>query len=345
MLFDVEEDSGHRIVGYLVPDSYSVGSTISVTSNGQEIVVLKANEARSSVVVAGRHGTGDCGFVLTDENVPNLSAMPYLEIRDAESGLIIYRRRPASSVVQCKLFRLETHSMRSRQMDHALGEHFQMSFPDVDRYGRETTTQTFLLRCCGSIYITARLLNKEYEFAMDSSFRKICILQDPYIEFAETLLALRPTNDDNVAELNFREKLSLESTADYVASFDVMDPRALNRGLLRMPEVVVTTLSNPLARSLAARTSDETPNSTYVSGSLESLASFDIVGIRERPETFLDPLAELLNIDRNVVPYTAPSNDVVQLANGLRTLPAANALLDMDLEIFAAVCSAVDKSF
>src|SRR5712664_742603 len=120
MLFDVEEDLGHRIIGYLVPDSYSVGSTIKVTAGGREVTVLEANEIRSPVVTAGRHSTGRCGFVLTDENVPNLSQTFCLEIRDAESDLAIYRRRPATSVVQSKLFRFETRHDRSVQLDQTL---------------------------------------------------------------------------------------------------------------------------------------------------------------------------------------------------------------------------------
>src|SRR5258708_4182009 len=136
MLFDVEEDSGNRIVGYLVPDSYSKGSTINVTSEGHEIAVIDANEVRSSIVVAGRHGNGNCGFILTEENVPDLSRFGSLEIADSESGLTIYRRRPVASVAPYKVFRLETQSMRAADMDRVIGERFQLSFVDADRYGR-----------------------------------------------------------------------------------------------------------------------------------------------------------------------------------------------------------------
>lgn len=345
MLFDIEKDTGHSIVFYFVPDSYSATPSIAVKSNGETIAVIEANDMRPSVVAAGRHETGHCGFILTDDNVPGLSGLTVLELQDDLTGLTIYRRRSASSVSQIKLLRLECQSVRSKALDAALSEHFQLSFADVDAYGRETATQTLLLKCTCSLYVSARLLFKEYELSMDDSFRKVCLIQDPHAELAETLLALRQESVGEEADLNFREQLAFATSADYFAGVDVNSERELGRALARMPDDIATVLSNPLARLLAARTSDDTPNSSYVAASLESLTAFDIVGIRERPETFLDPLAELLGIGRDELRYSGPSDDVIDLANLLRRLPSTSALLDMDLDIFAAVRKAIEETF
>lgn len=345
MLFDVEQDLGHRIIGYLVPDSYSAGATVKITVGDLEVAVLKANEVRSSVVTAGRHGTGHCGFVLTDDNVPNLSQLLYLEIRDADSDLVIYRRRPAESIVPFKLFRLETQHERSMQLDRELDGFFQLSFPDVDRRGRETASQSFLLGCTSSLYVSARMLYREYEHSIENDFRKICLLQDPYCELAETILSLWRDGAHKATNLSLREELALGAGVEYISSLDVADFHALQRGLSRLPVAVETVLSNPLARSLAARTNDDSPNATYVSASLASLSAFDIVGIRERPETFFNPLAELLKIEVSLLPVAAVSDAAINLANFLRTSPAASALVDMDLEIYEAVRGAVDANF
>jgi hypothetical protein len=346
MLFDVEEDLGHRIVGYLVPDSYSVGATIKVIANGREMAVLEANQIRSSVVSAGRHSTGHCGFVLTEENVPNLARTSCLEIRDSDSGLTIYRRRPADSVVQSKLFRFEARYDRSASLDQALEKFFQLSFADVDRWGRETTAQSFLLRSSASIYISARLLYREYEYSIDNSFRKVCFLQDPYCELAETILALSRDGINKTPSLSLREELAFGACADYVSKLDLSDLSEMRRGLSRMPQEVEMVFANPLARALGARTSDDTPNATYVSASLASLSSFDIVGIRERPESFLAPLAELLELESGLLPSIATaSNAAREMAEILRKLPSVSALVDMDLEIYEAVRGAVRTNF
>ena len=87
MLFDIEEDTGDQIIGYLVPDSYSTSATVVVTSQGRQLAVLPTKENRPSVVAAGRHGSGRCGFTIDGKVVPKLRKYLELELRDEASGL------------------------------------------------------------------------------------------------------------------------------------------------------------------------------------------------------------------------------------------------------------------
>ena len=73
MLFSIEADRGDQIVGYVVPDDYSASPTLRITQSGIEIAELACREARPSLVAAGRHATGLCGFTVDDLIVPDLA--------------------------------------------------------------------------------------------------------------------------------------------------------------------------------------------------------------------------------------------------------------------------------
>src|ERR1700677_2893351 len=108
MYFNLESDTGDQVVGYVVPDSFSGVPNIRVCSDGEELLVFAANEVRAGLVAAGRHETGFCGFRINVEMLPGLPELRNLELTDAESGLLIYRR-PQDNMVHKKVLRLETH--------------------------------------------------------------------------------------------------------------------------------------------------------------------------------------------------------------------------------------------
>src|SRR5476651_1342766 len=107
MLFDIERDTGDCVIGYFVPDSYAAVPTLRVTSGVDVLLTFTTNEPRPSIVAAGRHASGLCGFSLTEANIPQLAHLEQLEIRDAASNFVFYRRRPRALCADFKLFRLE----------------------------------------------------------------------------------------------------------------------------------------------------------------------------------------------------------------------------------------------
>lgn len=333
------------IACYLVTDSYSVTPIMRITSGGQELAILEANEIRPSLLAAGRHATGQCGFRITQDIIPGLSKDTILELREALSDVAIYRRRPEGSVVKNGLFRLEAWHMRAAPLDDFLDGHFQLAFTAIDRLGRETTLQTFLLKSTQSIYVSARLLYKEYEFSVTDAFQKICILQDPFIELAETLIALKAETVDEAANKDLRERLTFEAAREYFLDVDLTNTDAVHRALTRLPETVEIALANPLARALASRTSDQTPNSSYISSALQSLASFDIVGVRECPASFIEPLAELVGQPPDIVPYSFASPSAKDLGDRLKSSRQVMSLIDMDKSIYETVYGAVNANF
>ncbi len=109
MLFNIEVDEGTRIVGYLVPDTFSGSPWLRITDGQQELLALQCREERAALVAAGRHDTGRCGFTIDEAIISNLEQQVALEIYDQETNTLIYRRRPPSQVIQKRVLRLETH--------------------------------------------------------------------------------------------------------------------------------------------------------------------------------------------------------------------------------------------
>src|SRR5262245_4825865 len=125
MLFNIELDNGQIVIGYFVPDRFSGRPATRIAGSGIGPIMLRDNESRESLVVAGRHETGLCGFSFGQDVVPGLAEMQDLEIYDPETGIVLYRRRPADSVIKQKLLRLETHLAPLVQLDDALDRSFR----------------------------------------------------------------------------------------------------------------------------------------------------------------------------------------------------------------------------
>lgn len=340
MLFDIEEDSGNRIVGYVVPDSFTASPRIRVLDGDVCLLELEAKTARPGLVSAGRHSTGECGFTVTDRDVPGLATARNLEIQEAQSGFSIYRRYLEQVHVPLKLLRLETCHVRTTGLDRQLSRHFQIAHAMVDRLGRETITQAFMITSCASHFVSARFQYREFEFSIDDSFKRFCVLRDPFMELAQTILALNTEARGTESGFGLREQLSLEDCMAFFADVDIDSEAALRSALLSMPPNVEGELANQLTRLLAVRTSDESPRSTHLAAALESLSVFDFVGLYEEPATYVEALQEL--VGRPVEAEAEhPCDDAQRIAEMLRRLPAVHELLDMDVQVYNAVRDAL----
>src|ERR1700749_4966046 len=125
MLFNIERDEGNRIVGYVVPDAFSGPSSIRITDGEHDLAVLQCQEPHTALVAAGRHATGLCGFTIDDTVVSDLARLEALEIYDHETGILIYRRRAPSKMIQKRVFRLETPLIPLWRLDDRIERHFQ----------------------------------------------------------------------------------------------------------------------------------------------------------------------------------------------------------------------------
>jgi hypothetical protein len=344
MLFNLEQDGGDKIVGYCVPDGFSARPRLRVCVGGTAVARFEANEERSALVAAGRHETGLCGFTIDESKVPGLRQIADLAIYDDETELLIYRR-PRAEFLRRKIVRLETHLFPLWRLDDALKGRFQHHVRGAEALGRETVTQLFLLNQVESSYASGRILYRNYAIYLDAGFEVFAILQEPFAELAERLLVLAKVKRAELAILGQRDATFFEPAIEYAAALPFDDEKSLKRELRAMPREIAALLANPFTRQLTTATPDEMPSGGAVAMVLDTLSTFQLVGLRHEPEIAAAALAELLKIDGAVaLPIPGVFSTVPPLARTLRECGVIEALLEKDLEVYHHLSEASRKA-
>ena len=334
MLFNLEEDHGSRLKLYLIPDAGGATPAVRLFGAGAELARVEADTVRPEVVASGRHATGLCGFTLTEEAVPGLAACADLELREAETGLLIWRRMQPG-FAPLKVFRLETHLLPLRRFDEALQDGFQVWHQGIDRHGIETAMQCFMLTNCQSLYVSGRLQFQAVETHL-SDFRSLILMRDPFRELAERLLMLRNLPEDCGDLLGARDLLTFRIVIDYLRSFEALDHRFCKQLVRRAPDGVLKALSNPVMRQLSSANPDEVPKKNAMSAALQALSGFDVVGVRDDAALFSALARDCLEIDA-ALPVMGEHARVRDLGDALRRYGKAELLIERDLELFEHV--------
>jgi hypothetical protein len=342
VLFNVEEDRGDFISGYVVCDGFVDTARVALSSRGAVVHEASADHPREALVTAGRHRTGLCGFAFDDKAIPGLPAMLDLEIRDTLSGALIYRR-PRPRQVMRRILRLETHIFPLWRLDNALNGNFQYSANQIETCGRETTTQMLQLARIPSVYLSGRLLYRSFQQFIEGHFDVVFSMHHPYEELAERLIVLGQIKRTGNAILGLRENMSLEPTMAFAQSLPISNERELARALRDIPRPVARVLANPVVRQLTTSTPEEMPTKSAVSSALTTLSSFAVVGLRRAPKTFMSALAELLTLNGEP-PDSARLPGVTALARMLKRTREVDWLIDQDLALYGHIAEAYRRS-
>ena len=332
MLFGLEQDVGSHIQCYLIPDAGGVTPSLAVFDKGRQIAKVSAEDVRQGVVTAGRHATGQVGFNLDERNVPGLADILDLELREFETGFIVYRRPRPSFLQNTKVFRLETHLLPLWRFDEAFEDRLQYWYKGVERLGLETSTQLFMLNKCTSEYISGRLQFQAIEMHL-TDFKLLVLLRDPYYELAERLIVLKNLPDDRHDLLGPRDVLTFQPVVEFLKETEAFDERFCKNLVKWAPEDVLKILSNPVARQLSSANGDDMPTKNALAAALQALSTFDVVGVRDDSEFFSRSVAEILDVGRPL-PVLKEYKKVVEFGERLRNLSRADTFLDKDLEIF-----------
>ena len=338
MLFNVEEDRGGFISGYVVCDGFVDTARIALASSGAVVWEGLADHPREALVAGGRHRTGLCGFLLDEKLVPGLAGMVDLEIRDQTSGALIYRRARSHHLAK-RVLRLETHLFPLWRLDNALNPAFQYSANQIEACGRETTTQMFLLSQIGSIYLSGRLLYRAFQPQIEGQFDVVLLMHHPYEELAERLIVLAQIKKSGSAILGLRENMSLEPTMAFAQSLPLDSERGLARALRDIPHSVARVLANPVVRQLTTTTPEEMPSKSGVAAALTTLSSFAAVGLRRAPRTFNRAVEELTGLPAPL-PDSAALPGVAALARMLKRTREADWLIEQDLALYHHIAEA-----
>lgn len=343
MLFNIEADTGHEIIGYVVPDNFEKTPVLEIKDNGETLLTLPCNQERYALVAAGRHATGLCGFSITEEMIGGLVGRQSIEIIDAETGLLIYRRRNPESVIQKRVLRLETHLFPLWDLDDAIGSRFQIFHKGIERLGRESTTQTFHLDNMTSLYMSGRIAIRPYENLVSDRFHCLLLMSDPFYELAERLYLLKNIGKMKGEILGPRDSVYFEPVMTFAQDIQP-DLKLLRKSFDVMSKDVISILRNPVARQLSAESLDDPSPKGAVARSLSALSTFALVGIREREDEFILDLCNSIELDAATLKRPPRFPRVEELAAVLRDIPEAEFLLEEDLEVFYVLRRAMETA-
>lgn len=331
MLFNVEFDSGDTVVGYLIPDGFSETPHIRVSDDNEEIGVFACNDLRPQVTASGRHETGMVGFRLSDENVPGIATRENLAVHDAKTNLLIYRRIAKTAPLRRKIIRLETQLLPMIRFDQYCGRFFQYELFAAERLGHETTLQVFHLNAVDSIYLSGRLLMRNYEDFLSKGFEGIVMLTDPYYEMAVRIFLLKRMARTPISFIGERDRLILGPATEYFADADLEDLNSLRSLLKKAPSKVSSVLASPVTRQLTTTTPEQRISRREIAPAIDLLSRFTVVGHQQDIPSFQSAVGKVLGIpvDDLVVP---PRQMLLRdLASKLRMLPIAELMLEEDL--------------
>ena len=331
MLFNIEFDNGDALEGYVIPDGFSETAKIRVSDENGIVGVFPCNQVRQAVVAAGRHQNGMVGFHLDSSTIPHIASCHTLAIHDDKSGVLLYRRPQVASPVQKKIVRLETQLLPLVRFDRYCGHFFQYELLSAERFGHETVLQAFHLTTTESIYISGRLLMRNYEDFLNKGFEGIIMLSDPYYEMALRIFLLKRMATTPINFLGERDKLILGPATEYFANANLEDQGVLRSLLKKAPAKVTNVLASPVTRQLLCTSPDQRVTRSDIAGAIDLLSRFTIVGHSDNVILFQEAVSKLLNIapDELVVP---PRQMMIeQIAKKLRAISAAEVLLEEDL--------------
>lgn len=331
MLFNVEFDHGDVIEGYLIPDGFSDRPVISVVGEAGELMRLECVHPRPAVLQSGRHGTGIVGFRLDCEILPDLESHRHLEIRDAKSGVLVYRRQAAGRTIDLKVFRMEFQMLPMVRFDHYCGGRFQYELTGMERFGQETALQAFHLNAVNSIYLSGRLHLRNFEEFFEKGFKVIGYLPDPYYEMASRLTVLKRLSQSQMTFLGDRDRLALTAAAAHFAEVVLDDERSLKKALQAAPPKMRDVFTSPATRQLARATPDQPVSRRDIAPAIDLLSRFAIVGQDESAIHFESAVAELLELPLEKIPSVSRHSALEAIAARLRRLPIAETLLEADL--------------
>ncbi|POO52130.1 hypothetical protein [Agrobacterium rosae] len=331
MLFSIEYDSGDILEGYVIPDGFSEIASVRVSCELGDLGVFACDQIRPAVVQSGRHHTGVVGFRVDASRVPELASIDTLTIHEAKTGLLLYRRLRKIKHKPKKIVRLETQILPMTKFDRFCGQFFQYELSSLEKFGQETALQAFYLHSVESIFLSGRLLMKNYENVLNNGFEAIALLADPYYEMALRLFLLHRMSSVPSSILGDRDRLTFGLAAQYVAKIDITDIDALKNLFKKAPPQFENVLASPTTRQLCCTTPEKRVTHGDIAAALDLLSRFSVIGHGDDIFSFQNAVGELLSVSAEnfVVP---PSQKIVSnLAVLLREIPSAERLIEEDL--------------
>lgn len=331
MLFNIEYDNEEIIEGYLIPDGFSEKPCILVTIDDGSVLKLDCDQERSAVLKSGRHATGVVGFRIDQNCIANLRNQKRLAIHDAKTGLLIYRRPTENSLIQLKLLRIDFSIIPMSKFDRFCTHHFQYALSGAESHGHETVLQIFHLNAVHSIYISGRLMFRNYEHFLDAGFQVIGDIPDPYYEMATRLFILKHLAKGRVPFIGDRDQILFSEAAEHFRDVNLSSERELGTAFKKANEKVRNVFASPTTRQLVCTYPDQTIHRQNVAPAIDALSRFKVIGCGEENPHFKSALGELLGLKENSFSLPPQNSLRTELVEKLRALHVTEMILEEDL--------------
>ena len=346
MNFCVYLDNGAEVHGYFVPDGFATVPRIHVRINGEE----KVTEVYTWIFIEGArtqgaHQTGNVGFILTDGNVPGISSAPEVELSDPESGLIFYRRAQPGQFIPKKVLRVETAYVPNSEIDISLKPYFQFFEHRIEHYGFETIRQMLEIIHQPSVYVSGRILLKNFRTYIDYNIdTKIISLRDPFYELATRLIIFSRLNKRKFTFVSPRDTTLFKPVIDWLDGLAFQDEVAVSKAIRTAPKDTLNLLSSPFTQQLVAASPSDGVTLDDVSQALDILSQFTLFDSGRNLTSYPAKIAEVLKLPTEVVQMKPQLEPIHQLADVLRSINRVEHLLEVDLVLYHFIQKAEKRS-
>lgn len=345
MLFHIERHGSH-ISGWLSPDNPADVPRITITSPDGTSQEVEANVFRQDLIDVRIHPTGHAGFNVDQSVLPDLADfIENIEVRDAATGILLFRNFRADQHISAKVLRFEMQAMPYASIEACWDTRFSLYYNAIERYPFETLFGILNNPVAKSIALSGRPNLARYEqLFRDRDYKLVTLLRDPYEEFAERLLFLRYALSAN-APTHFRDHSSDFSDLRIVTQrFDPSNLATLSESFAYLSERQLADLSNPLVKALACNVEDPIPRPHHVEIALNRLSTFDLVGIRPHFDVFKGSLAEVVGAPILQEQELVTMDHLKPIANELRNIKLVRSLLSLDARLYEFAGEAVRRA-
>lgn len=315
-----------------------------VSINGGQTIPVKADRMRSDIKALGLHRTGLVGFGIDDRNCPGLAAAPDVRIWERESQVLVHGRFDPARHAELKFLHYELGVMPQTRLTASLQRHFAMPYEAVERHSFDTLYAIINNQSGKSIYLGGRPHFKRYQHLLaDRGFIVVAMLRDPYEEMAERLLFARYASRPGTPRHLLRHLSGVTALVEFASAFDVSSEQATIAAFKALTPEHEGALANPFVRALACDF-DEPAERKHVGIALDNLAGMNLVGLRQRFDTFKSMLQELLGADLVGDGEPVAVSLVPEIAEKLSRIDRVKSLLSLDVLLYNLARDAIRKA-
>lgn len=342
MFFNVDSDRGAVIQGWFAADNPAMSARLAIRIPGRQDVVVEADMQRDDVRDLGIHGTGRVGFLIDKSVVADLDELVDVEIVEADSRLPIYRRLQPGRHIEKKLILFDSALMPQRRVLDQIRDCFALTYFSAERYSLETSIVLISNHHAPSLVVTGRHNYNRYATYLDNAgFVKAAMLREPFEELAERLLFLNLLAKSPSAHLATGFLTGVAPLLDFAGKLPLSDAKALVSHFRQIDAEQKRAIASPMVRMFGCDVGDE-PERRHVSTALDNLAAMDVVGCRERYDTFRNLLWQTLGADVLGDEALSAFSSVQTLAAELRRIGVICDLLEHDATLYGLARAAVD---